>query len=216
MLKLSEFEKELLRFLFSEYEDQMYAPLLGRKVFYCSVGNLCNRFWVSDGLLKFELVDELFGSHSEADTRVMMHAKHADQEFGGNIVIRANDTDILIIAATNMRHLVRSSLWMDIGHPVKEYFVNTKRMWLISRLYKTATNQYPAEEYTPIDYSWELSSDGEFCDIHWFDGEQIPKEMEEIEAENDEDDNEDTDNETEDDSSSGSDEQSDSEDEEKE
>ena len=66
--------------------------------------------------MKFELVDELFGSHSGADTRVMMHAKHADQEFGGKVVLRANDIDILIIAATNMRHLVRSNLWMDIGH----------------------------------------------------------------------------------------------------
>ena len=37
-------------------------------------------------------------------------------EFGGNVVIRANDIDILIIAATNMRHLVRNNLWMDIGH----------------------------------------------------------------------------------------------------
>ena len=94
LLKLSEFKKEILRFLFSEYEDQIYAPILGGKVFYCSVDNQCKRFWVSDCLLKFELVDELFGSHSEADTRVIMHAKHADDEFGGNIVIRANDTDI--------------------------------------------------------------------------------------------------------------------------
>ena len=108
-------------------------------------------------------------------------------------------------------------LWIpQFSHPVKEYFVtHLKRIWLISRLYKTATNQCPAEEYTPIDYGCERSSDGEFCDVHWVDGEPVPKEMEEIEAENDDDDNEDTDNETEDDSSSDSDEQSDSEDEEK-
>ena len=55
LLKLSEFKKELLRFIFSEYEDQIYAPLMGGKVFYCSVDNLCKRFCVSDGCLEVTL-----------------------------------------------------------------------------------------------------------------------------------------------------------------
>ena len=89
-----------------------------------------------------------------------------------------------------------------------------KRMWLIARIYKAATNQYPAEEYTALDYGWQLSDDAEFLDMHWFDGEQVPNEIDEIEAENDDDN--DTDNDSENDSSSDSDDQSDPEDDENE
>ena len=50
---------------------------------------------------KVENVPELHGDHLEADTRVEFHAKHADEVNAGNIVIRANDTDIMVILITN-------------------------------------------------------------------------------------------------------------------
>ena len=37
-------------------------------------------------------------------------------------------------------------------------------------------------ELTPIDYDWILSKDGNFLSIKWFEGEQVPTEIDEIES----------------------------------
>ena len=52
-----------------------------------------------------------------------------------------------------------------------------RRTWYIARRYKTATTEYPADEYTPIYFGWALSSDNEHLDVHWYDDEQIPAEI---------------------------------------
>ena len=35
---------------------------------------------------------------------------------------------------------------------------------------------------TPIDYGWKLTHDKEYLCINWFEGEQVPQEVEDIEA----------------------------------
>ena len=55
-----------------------------------------------------------------------------------------------------------------------------KRAWYISRLYKTATTAYLAEQLAEIDYGWKISDDNEFLDIKWFEGEQVPAAIENI------------------------------------
>ena len=51
-----------------------------------------------------------------------------------------------------------------------------KRAWFIAKIYKSAYEQYPALDLSPIDYGWKLS-DG-YLEIRWFDGEQVPSEIE--------------------------------------
>ena len=45
----------------------------------------------------------------------MCHAKHADSVDPGNIIVRANDTDILVILTLNASVLSMSHLWLDAG-----------------------------------------------------------------------------------------------------
>ena len=59
-----------------------------------------------------------------------------------------------------------------------------KRAWFIAHLYKTATEPYPAEEYTAIDFGWKLSECKGYLDINWFTGDQVPEELEEDEGKN--------------------------------
>ena len=42
----------------------------------------------------------------------------------------------------------------------------------------------PVSDYTPIDYGWELSKCGNFPDINWFKGDQVPPEIEPLEETN--------------------------------
>ena len=62
-----------------------------------------------------EDVHDLYGAHDEADTRVAFHAVHVEQLNPGNIVIRCNDTDILIIMLSNIQKFSQSHVWFDMG-----------------------------------------------------------------------------------------------------
>lgn len=115
MFKVAEFKKQLLRFLFREFEDQIYAPIIGNKLLYVSCDNECKKLFCVDGVLKTEFDPELYGSHEEGDTRVMFHAMHVDRNNPGSISVRANDTDILIVLLTSSHLLENSHLWFDTG-----------------------------------------------------------------------------------------------------
>ena len=45
LLKLSSFKQELLRFLSKEFDDPVYAPVIGNKLFYCAIENKCKCCW---------------------------------------------------------------------------------------------------------------------------------------------------------------------------
>ena len=55
----------------------------------------CTRYFVVDEV-RAESVPSLKCNHSEADTRVILHMIEADKSTG-DIVIRAPDTDILVL-----------------------------------------------------------------------------------------------------------------------
>ena len=46
LLQLSNYKNEPLRFLYNEYQDPAYAPLIDDKIFYCAINNLCMNFIV--------------------------------------------------------------------------------------------------------------------------------------------------------------------------
>ena len=54
----------------------------------------------------------------------------------------------------------------------------TKRAWFIAHLYKTAVEAYPAINHTPIDFGWELDENNEYLQVKWFEGDQVPPQLE--------------------------------------
>ena len=53
--------------------------------------------------------------------------------------------------------------------------MNSKR---IAHLYKTAVQEYPAINHTPIDFGWELDKNNEYLQVKWFEGDQVPPQLE--------------------------------------
>ena len=51
--------------------------------------------------------------HLEAGTRVAFHAFHADSVNPGNIVVRGNDTDILVILTCNAINFQATFGWIQ-------------------------------------------------------------------------------------------------------
>ena len=62
-----------------------------------------------------ENISSLYGYHLKAETRVMFHTRHIDNEYLGNIVGRGNDTDTFVILLINVHQLKCSHLWYECG-----------------------------------------------------------------------------------------------------
>ena len=51
---------------------------------------------------------------------------------------------------------------------------HVKRAWHIAKLYKSASEAYPMNELTPIDYNWKLLVCSNLLTVKWFEGQQVP------------------------------------------
>ena len=127
-LNLLKFKKEFLRFFYQEIQKNEYANIFDHKVFYCSVDKECICLQCDEGgMLQVEDVPDLYGTHDEADTCVAFHAVHVEQLIPGNIVIRCNDTDILIMLS-KIQKFSQSHVWLDMGldYNNSRTFINVK------------------------------------------------------------------------------------------
>ena len=69
---------------------------------YIAIDNKRLKFLCVNRKLCWESVNELYGYHLEADTRIAFHAKHAGISDPVEIVVPANDTDVAIILLANI------------------------------------------------------------------------------------------------------------------
>ena len=81
-----------------------------------------------------------------------------------------------------------------------------KRAWYVAKMYKHATDEDPTYNVTPLDYGWKLAE--ERMEIRWYEGDQVPSLIEDLE-EDDEADAEESEVEEDNESDEGSDEEND-------
>jgi hypothetical protein len=98
----------LLEFLFWEWCQDKYAALLDQRHLYVTHGNLCHCLVAHEGKVVTLQVHALTCSHTEADTRLLLHAKHAADNGSSEVVIRSQDTDVLLLACHHQRHIPAS------------------------------------------------------------------------------------------------------------
>ena len=67
-------------------------------------------------------VQALRSNHEEADTRIILHAKHAAQP-DRRLVIQTPDTDVLVLSVTHFRSLDCPELWFRTGVKDRQRFV---------------------------------------------------------------------------------------------
>ena len=56
----------------------------------------------------------LYSDHEEADTRLLLHVKHATSDFT-RIVAQSLDTDVLVICCSQLSSLGCNELWFHTG-----------------------------------------------------------------------------------------------------
>ena len=135
LLKNSSFKNELCKFLKIEWQKSDYISYLEGKTLYVSYGGSCVQIQYGS-----TTPEHLQGTHAEADTLLAFHTRHSK----GDIVIRASDTDVLIILLAMIgKHyedetlIAYNSIIMDVG------VGNSQRLIDVSQIYETLETLSP-------------------------------------------------------------------------
>ncbi len=90
-------KERLVEFLFTEWQRGKYADKLGNRMLVMTHGGYCHKLTSQNGRVIAEELTDLQCDHEEADTRILLHAKHASSSTE-QVVIRSPDTDVAILA----------------------------------------------------------------------------------------------------------------------
>ena len=153
-----------------EWKDDAYCELLRDKKLYVDIPGICFLFETEGNVMKCRSVEVLSNNHLEADTKTCLHAINADQELEepGNIVIRACDTDILVIMLYHSYRL-KSNVWMDVGHSSN----NSRRFINVTKIQKDIGPQVCAalpsfHAFSGSDFTSCFYMKGKVRSIHQF------------------------------------------------
>lgn len=90
------------------------AARLGSMEMFFTHGRQCHRFWVDgNGILASTAVPELLNDHEEADTRMILHANHASNDYD-TVIIKSPDTDVFVLAVAH-KCSINTSLYFVTG-----------------------------------------------------------------------------------------------------
>ena len=95
---------------------------LNGKIMYVTCGENCYKLTETD----ISEVDELRSTHEEADTRMLLHAKHA-AEYYNDVILVADDTDILIICLAFSTN-IQCHLYMQCGTKVRQRLIDITKL----------------------------------------------------------------------------------------
>ena len=109
LLRSSTSKTALIKFLCEAWKNDPYPEKLGSKVLFITCEKQCFKV-TKEGS---EAIDELTTTQEEADTRMLLHAKHASSNYK-SIVIVTEDTDVFIICVAIFRQ-ISSHMYIQCG-----------------------------------------------------------------------------------------------------
>ena len=92
---------KLISFLGEQFKSEQYRNQLSQKELYITDNEKCFKL-SSAGWHK---VPELNSAQEEADTRLLLHARHAGLNGISNIIIHSPDTDVYVLSIANLEDI---------------------------------------------------------------------------------------------------------------
>ena len=83
---------KLIKFVTEQWGTEPYRIRLKDKVLYVTCEDICTKI-TREAVVE---VDELRSSHEEADTRLLLHCKHASSSFH-SVIVASEDTDVMML-----------------------------------------------------------------------------------------------------------------------
>ena len=88
----------LKTFLLDQWSQDNYVDRIGNLNIYFAIEHKCFCLSVCDGKVVCGEILELNSNHEEADTKVLLHPKHASDNGEFTIIIKSPDTEVAIMA----------------------------------------------------------------------------------------------------------------------
>ena len=117
----------LIKFLVEEWKSSSNRAMVGNKQLHVTCGEKCWKI-TSDGCYE---VHELSSSQEEADTRVLLHAKHASDNGYSNVFIVSEDTDVFVLCLSFAKD-IPSRLYQKRGTKTRTQFMDIKKSQRLS------------------------------------------------------------------------------------
>ena len=123
-LSADENKLELVDFLVQMWGSSRYAErLCGVQLFVCH-RQLCSLLTLEDAFaVLVSSVPDLTSDHEEADSRILLHTKHASNGGFSCVVISSSDTDVAVIGIHHANAINASLLWLT-GTKVRRRCIN--------------------------------------------------------------------------------------------
>ena len=153
LLKNSSFKNELGKFLKIEWLKSEYSCYGEGSTLYVSYGGSCVQ--IKNGST---IAEHLQGNHAEADTLLAFHTRHSN----GNIVIRASDTDVLVILLVMIGKNNEAETCIAYNRIIMDVRTgNNQRLIDLSQIYETMEKISPGlpvalpglRSFTGLDYT---------------------------------------------------------------
>ena len=116
-LSCGENKESLIKFLCQHWKMYKSSRLHGVSTIYVTAEEECHVFYSSecrDAPVVCSVCPELESNHEEADTRMVLHAKHASNPYD-TVIIRSSDTDVLILFLAMMHNFRSKDLFLIAG-----------------------------------------------------------------------------------------------------
>ena len=115
----------LVEFLFSVWCQGDFHATNDIQIYYAH-GEVCHSLVVESGSLKIMTINELRCDHEESDTRMLLHAQHASENFQ-NVVIKSPDTDVAVTCLCLLSQL-NANVHFYTGVGNKSRIINLKKV----------------------------------------------------------------------------------------
>ena len=116
-LKSYSFKESLIDYLVKSWDNQELSHLIGYTKVYVTTKEKCFSFRNEDNNLVTTEENHLKSDQGEADYRIMLHIHDVTEN--SNVVIKCNDSDILLILLVNMDKFTDKNMWMEVGFVTK-------------------------------------------------------------------------------------------------
>lgn len=124
-LSSGENKEALIDFLYETWKDA-HIEVAGRDIdIFVTHRELCLIvIKLCSGVVNVTKVDSLTSDHEEADTRLLLHARHACDELYDKIIICSPDTDVAIITLSLMEKMSSAKLYFLTGTKDKHRMID--------------------------------------------------------------------------------------------
>lgn len=113
-LRSNEFKENFVKFIINHWQDPSISDFFKNKTVYVNDKNTCYQFTSSNNTIIRAISDDYSCNHEEADTRILYVISKFQSP--NNIVVRCNDTDVLVILLGNFHKInAESKILMEVG-----------------------------------------------------------------------------------------------------